>query len=646
MYHFFKCIAEEEDTQEETKIKQFAREERFKKQASSPYIHMIKIYIPFSIVIISGLIVVTVLLYRDMNQGKDQQHTLHVQQKTKCQLGSSQEILRAWTGSRGRSFLVSFIQSSNHAKKSNRTILVLAENDFNITATVSENQNSNLITVSSERSGNTTIKKIEVHNSLVPSYLAIESKAIAITVSSMASVLSMNDIDFNSDSTTVFPVDKLSTHYVVSTASPKMKYRSFGSHFTVAANTDNTKVSIRLVIDTDANITFEGKMYGNDDEIRIVLNMYQTFQVGLDADLSGTTIIASHPVAIFAGNACNRMGEYGSCSMLMEMVPPTEKLDKIFIVPPLVHRYKSQLRIVSPFETEIQYSIDGNKTSAILSRNKKFDFFIRENEIATIEGLGPLLVNSFAHASVEHDVYGDPFMITIPGINQYLNEYNLIVPGNFNFSFATFILKNSFPEYLEINETNPYESQTCNFSTISVGEFFYSVWTLSVPSGVMKVRTTYGSPFGVIIYGLRDNDGHGYAGNAILATCKKGWIRIENSCNFISPKRVTFEDALKACKDETASLTEHQNTKIEKVVGLQLREEEDVGVWIAVKHIELEDVYVYVSNGSRVTNENWAKGQPLGGKHYNCAAAKKDENWKWVAYPCRHTFYYVCKKHI
>ncbi|XP_061190051.1 uncharacterized protein LOC133197884 [Saccostrea echinata] len=354
---------------------------------------------------------------------------------------------------------------------------------------------------------------------MVPSYSSVEDKAILINTSSLTFVLSMNDIDFNSDSTTVFPVDKLSTHYIISTSTPTVEhYLSLGSHFTIASKTDNTRISITLVIDRDAMISFHGSKYGNGDEITIILNMYQTFQVGLEADLSGTTINASHSVAIFAGNACNKLGGYGSCSMLMEMVPPTDKLDNIFIVPSNIYRHKSQVRIISPIETVVQYSIEGSKTQAIVSKNQKIDFIIRENETATIESIEPLLINSFAYASAQHDLYGDPFMITIPGIHQYINEYNLIVPGNFKFSFATFIIKANSLEYLTINGTNANENNTCHFSMISVDKSLYSVWTLSIPSGVMKVRTTDGTPFGVIIYGQRDNDGHGYTGNAISSS--------------------------------------------------------------------------------------------------------------------------------
>ncbi|XP_061190032.1 perlucin-like protein [Saccostrea echinata] len=166
-----------------------------------------------------------------------------------------------------------------------------------------------------------------------------------------------------------------------------------------------------------------------------------------------------------------------------------------------------------------------------------------------------------------------------------------------------------------------------------------NVWTLSISSGVTKVKTSDGTPFGVIVYGQHSYDGHGFTGNAILSTCKEGWIQIENYCYFISLKRVSFQNALKLCKDENARLTEHQNVRMERLVGLQLNTNGNVGIWIGVTDIQQEGVFVYISDGSRLNNnDNWAEGQPDRGTKYNCVLARKENNWKWYTYPCDQTF--------
>ncbi|XP_062585384.1 IgGFc-binding protein-like, partial [Saccostrea cucullata] len=245
-------------------------------------------------------------------------------------------------GSRGHSFLVSFIQSHNKGNETNRTIVVTSETDFNLTVSLPESQTSSLISVYSHRNGNITMKKLDVHYSLVPFYFTPEYKAIIIHTSVPTSVLSYHDYISSSGSTTVFPIDKLSTSYIISTATPAHYTLDSGSHFTVASIKDNSLVTIKFTTDHDINILLQGRNYGRGDTFHIILNKYQTFQIGIKADMSGTTITSSNPIAVFAGNRCTDVGYHGACSMLMEMVPPADKLDTIFIVPPNIHRYQSR----------------------------------------------------------------------------------------------------------------------------------------------------------------------------------------------------------------------------------------------------------------------------------------------------------------
>ncbi|XP_062614096.1 uncharacterized protein LOC134275820 [Saccostrea cucullata] len=121
-------------------------------------------------------------------------------------------------GSRGYSFLVSFFKS--HGSKTNRTIFVTSETDFNLTFSLPETQSSSLISISSRRSGNITMKKLNVHYSLVPSYFTPEYKGIIINTSVPSSVLTHHSYQTSSDTTTVFPIDNLSTFYIISTSTP------------------------------------------------------------------------------------------------------------------------------------------------------------------------------------------------------------------------------------------------------------------------------------------------------------------------------------------------------------------------------------------------------------------------------------------
>ncbi|XP_062574154.1 IgGFc-binding protein-like [Saccostrea cucullata] len=391
-----------------------------------------------------------------------------------------------------------------------------------MTVTLSDSRSPNLLTTSTRRTGNRILKKISVHYSMIPAYSVIESKALRITTSALTTVLILDEGEYTSDSTLVFPIDKLSKYYIISTAPPTREFLDSGSHFTIAATTDNTHVSIVFAIDHNTSISLHDKEYGNGDTFTVILNNFQTFQIGHKADLSGTTINSTQPIAVFAGNKCNNLGYHGACSMQMEMIPPVDEFDDVFIVPPNINRYQSLVRIIAPFQTKVTYTFGGMETTTTLLKTRYTDFTTRENEISLIQSAKPVLVNVFAAGSTKSQVYGDPYMMTVPGINQYLNQYIVDVPEGYNFSFATFIIRNESIFHLQINNTNIHEYDVVFHSTITVGPYLFGVMTVNVPSGVIQVESTDGSLFGMLIYGQRRHDGHGYAANALLTRiCRK-----------------------------------------------------------------------------------------------------------------------------
>ncbi|XP_062600310.1 IgGFc-binding protein-like [Saccostrea cucullata] len=360
------------------------------------------------------------------------------------------------------------------------------------------------------------MKKLDVHYSLVPFYFTPEYKGIIINTSVPSTVLSYHGLHLSPDTTTVLPITKLSTSYILLTAPPTHNYFDSGSHFTVASLNDNTLVSIVFALDHDTDIALQGRSYGRGDKFNIILNRYQTFQIGHQADMTGTTIHSSKPVAVFAGNSCSNVSYYGYCSMLMEMVPPTEELDNVFIVPPNIHRFQSHVRIASIEKTDIKYSTEETSTRTLLLKNRFAEFLVREHEIGVIFSTKPVLVNSIAASSANAKIYGDAFMVTIPGINQYLNAYTNFVPEGYNFSFVTFMIKHDSLRNLQINGTK-FNVESCLFkASVSVGKHLYYVCTTSVSSGVIDVKTSDGSRFGFIVTGQRAFDGHGYTGNTLL----------------------------------------------------------------------------------------------------------------------------------
>ncbi|XP_062610700.1 perlucin-like protein [Saccostrea cucullata] len=127
-----------------------------------------------------------------------------------------------------------------------------------------------------------------------------------------------------------------------------------------------------------------------------------------------------------------------------------------------------------------------------------------------------------------------------------------------------------------------------------------------------------------------------------VTACPDDWISFENNCYLFSETKTTFEAAKDICNKARAYILEDLSPwemLLTKAKGF-------THMWIGATDIRQEGVYVYESTGSRVTNGDWFKGQPGGGRDENCVVASKDNNWQWHDFPCNDRFHYVCKKTI
>ncbi|XP_056002173.1 IgGFc-binding protein-like [Ostrea edulis] len=285
------------------------------------------------------------------------------------------------------------------------------------------------------------VKNINVPNRMMLSYFKIEEKAILIETTIDASVIIIDDYKISSDSAMVLPVKHLSNTYIIST--PEYSNQTYNYvQFAIAALNKSTEVRIIFRFEPNLPLTVDGIEYQDGSEFVIVLNEFETYQIRHNADLSGTFIKASSIVAVFSGNRCAKIAfknrnDSGFCSHLVEQIPPVDRLDNTYIAPPNINRHGTILKVVSPFKSRVTYHVGNKKTTVFLVPQGYFEFSITENQVAVIESERPVLFTSFAAGS---DTSGDPYMITIPGVTQYLNEYTVVTPSNFTSNYVALII--------------------------------------------------------------------------------------------------------------------------------------------------------------------------------------------------------------
>ncbi|XP_071135900.1 IgGFc-binding protein-like [Mytilus edulis] len=300
------------------------------------------------------------------------------------------------------------------------------------------------------------------------------------------------------------PTRFASTKYIISTLPA---FTSLKNMIALTPCYQNTVVSINLKLKS-GSVSYDNKQYSNNDTIRIMVNKYDTFQLSATSDLSGTMVTSSKPVIVVSGNQCNFAVpdniRAGSCNPFIESVLPTDQLDDMFITPYISTRLNNTVRIQAVNSTNLTIKT-GNKTiSKTLNARDFFDFYY--NTISFISSSQDILVTSYPHGLSKSK--GGPFMMTIPGVNQYLYEYDFVVPTGFD-SYISITVQSDATDELFL-DGNSSKSQSSAFS-ISEGMNNFSTFSLPISTGPHRIEHEKKVRFGLWIYGNGDPfKGYGY----------------------------------------------------------------------------------------------------------------------------------------
>lgn len=242
---------------------------------------------------------------------------------------------------------------------------------------------------------------------------------------------------------------------------------------------------------------------------------FHSYQIEHSVDLTGSIIESSLPIAAFSGNDCNQLHGIGFCDHLITQLPPTGSVDKTYIIPPNSNDRETIIRITAIEKSDIIYIIDSvNKTITL----DKFEFFetqISSNQICFIASSNPVIVTGIGLPSKTSNL-SDPSMTIIPGINQYLNYFKVVVPSGFVNNFVTIMIKQSSKDLIRINST---VINSCNIvfeGNVLAGKIQYSVRSIRVVEGVLTAFSLDGVKFGMLFSGVQIAEAYSFSGNFLL----------------------------------------------------------------------------------------------------------------------------------
>jgi IgGFc binding protein/Secretion system C-terminal sorting domain len=372
-----------------------------------------------------------------------------------------------------------------------------------------------------------------------------------VEASDEVTVYALNQARYTSDAMLVYPVPALGREYVV------MAYNSDGngrpfftnpgtdtpSEFAVVATEDNTDITITpraqtfppsaiLVITTATpsvqNVRLQrGEAYLVQADTRIANGQ---------ADLTGSRVVATKPVAVFGGHQrtilpITLQTELGSRDCLLEQMPSVETWGKsVFITP---HTQPSQQ---TAFGTDL-YRVMAAYNGTVVALNgvtiatlNAGQFLERQLlDAGWITASDQILVAQFKKSSNPSggglaggggaNFLGDPFMMVIPTVEQYDKGYRFITvripdPGVrdglvFTEHYATIVAPTSGITAIVLD--NAPIAPAAFRPIVNSG---YSFANIPLAAGVHTARGD--SAFGLYVYGYGGANSYGYIGGGKL----------------------------------------------------------------------------------------------------------------------------------
>lgn len=361
---------------------------------------------------------------------------------------------------------------------------------------------------------------------------------VRVTANDDVTVYGLNQAYFTSDAFLALPVSALGMEYLVMAYKSDARGQNFTtsnrdetstpSQFAIVATQDATDIIVRP---TDP-VLFGGTIA----TLRVRLNEGESYLVQADprtreglADLTGSRIIATKPIAVFGGHQRTTLPvelkpNLGSRDHLVEQMPGLETWGKRAFITPL-QRSSNEIelgtnlyRVLAAYDAT-QVFLNGQLLTT-LNAGQHHEGQLIGAGVITASDL--VLVAQFKKTSGAGALIGDPFMLLVPTVEQYDRTYRFVnaevtdrianVPPSgivFSEHFVTVVAPTNSLASLRL-DGQPIP--TSNFQGIPGST--YSFANLSVRGGI---HTALGdSAFGIYVYGYGLMNSYGYVGGGRL----------------------------------------------------------------------------------------------------------------------------------
>lgn len=357
---------------------------------------------------------------------------------------------------------------------------------------------------------------------------------VHITTDADVAVYAVVRDDRTSDAWLVLPTQSLGTEYRVMSypseyANQLFQLKKYPSQFVVVATEDNTEIEIDL--NTNSSRVAAGKHRS------VVMNQGDSYLLQADVssskpndDLTGTRIRATKPIVVLGGHYRAQvpvLGDMASRDMLVEQMQSVDVWGKYYVVPPLKPPTKSKqsdpndvvmVRVLTCLDSTT-ITVEGIATSTIPRAGGIWDLPLGKGRVihATQPIMVAILDRTANRNTMNVDYSGDPSLIIVPPVEQYLASYRTV-------NIEPIVAGRPLYDQHQITVFAPLSNTRIRvdgaavpaLTRIGTSDFGYA--HLDVSSGTHRsasaINPSTGSSegFGILIYGYGPAESYGYTG--------------------------------------------------------------------------------------------------------------------------------------
>lgn len=291
------------------------------------------------------------------------------------------------------------------------------------------------------------------------------------------------------------------------------------SAFLIVASEDDTSIVVTLTRNVNISSAADISGSGNVGEpMFITLNEKDTLYITSLEDLSGSRVVANKPITFISGHECGNLPtDMKFCDQMFEQIPPTSTWGKKFYTAPLSSRQSFDHYKVVASENDTTVSSACSLPIVRMGAGDVISFNVPSERFCSFTSNKPVLLVQFAVATTVDNASADPFMMIIPPIEQYRDEYLVTTFRTKSFPekyFVNIVIEAEFDrELVLLNGFNIAETWTeipCEGDEPRTCAYGVQV-NVNVSDGALLLSHKFPNvPFGVTVYSFGIRVGQGY----------------------------------------------------------------------------------------------------------------------------------------